>query len=135
MFVSRWRLRDRCPGCGYRFRREPGFALGAWFLNFMLLQGLYMVGAMVYIVWASNHPGTGLWTPLLVGAALAVSIPFATYPHSQTTWAAIDLIMTPMELEEIVDALDSVDDDLPDPPGADGSGGSPAPGRRDPGDR
>ena len=28
LFVSRYRLRDRCPTCGYRFEREPGFFLG-----------------------------------------------------------------------------------------------------------
>ena len=100
---------DRCGGCGYRFRREPGFALGAWFLNFMVLETVHLAGAMAYIVCLSRNPGAGLVAPLLVGAVLAVVVPLITYPHSQTAWAAIDLIMTPMELDEIVEALDAVD--------------------------
>ncbi|MBX3312839.1 MAG: DUF983 domain-containing protein [Actinobacteria bacterium] len=109
VFETRWRLRERCGGCGYRFKREPGFALGAWFLNFMVLESVHLAGAMAYIVWLSGHPGAGLVAPLLVGAVLAVTIPFLTYPHSQTLWAAIDLVMTPMELDEIVDAMDAME--------------------------
>ncbi|MCB0976689.1 MAG: hypothetical protein KDB02_04450 [Acidimicrobiales bacterium] len=108
MFANRWSLKDRCGSCGYLFRREPGFALGAWFLNFMLLQGIYMVGGLGYIVWLSEHRGSGFLLPVLVGSVVTVVVPFFTYPHSQTTWAAIDLIMTPMELEEIVEAIDAV---------------------------
>lgn len=109
VFASRFRLKERCGHCGYRFRREPGFFLGAWFLNFMLIELFHWVGAMGYIVWRSNHPTATLWPPVLVAVAIAVVIPVLTYPHSQTVWAAIDLAMTPLELDEIVDAVDAVD--------------------------
>lgn len=127
VFSSRWRLRERCGGCGYAFKREPGFALGAWFLNFMVLETVHLAGAMAYIVWLSSNPGAGLLGPMVVAGIVAVVLPLLTYPHSQTTWAAIDLIMTPMELDEIVDALDAVDAGafVAEPPASPGSSGPP----------
>ena len=43
----------------------------------------------------------------------AVVVPIAFYPCSLTVWAGIDLAMTPLELEEIVDAADAVAEDHP----------------------
>lgn len=108
VFVSRYRLKDRCPTCGYLFRREPGFFLGAWFINFMVLELLHFAMVMMFIVWKSAHPDGGLVWPMGLGLATAVAVPIVFYPWSQTIWAGIDLAMTPLELDEIVDAADAV---------------------------
>ncbi|CAN5667087.1 hypothetical protein BH10ACT1_BH10ACT1_21700 [soil metagenome] len=119
LFVHRFRLKDRCPTCGYRFEREPGFFLGAWFLNFMALETVHFVGIMAFILWKSSHPAAGLVVPLGAAIVSGVILPILLYPWSQTLWAAIDLAMTPLELQEIVDAADALDpaeeDDPPDP--------------------
>lgn len=109
VFISRFRLKDRCESCGYQFRREPGFALGAWFINFMVLQVVLLAEAMTFIVWKSNRPEAGITVPLLLGVATAITIPILLYPYAQTVWAGIDLSMTPLELDEIVEAADFVD--------------------------
>jgi len=109
VFVSRWRLKDRCPTCGYLFRREPGFFLGAWFINFMVLELLHFAMVMAFIVWKSANPTAGLVWPLGLAVATAFLVPIVFYPWSQTLWAGIDLGMTPMELEEIVGAADAVE--------------------------
>lgn len=111
LFRGRYRLRDRCPTCGYRFEREPGFFLGAWFLNFMAVEVVHFVLIMGFIGWKSGHPEAGLIIPLGIGVAAGVLLPVVVYPWSQTLWAAIDLAMTPLELKEIVDAADAVDPD------------------------
>lgn len=108
MFRTRYRLVDRCPGCGYRFEREPGFFLGAWFLNFMLVELVHFVLVMAFIVWKATHPDAGLLAPLALGVGLGIALPIICYPWSQTVWAAMDLGMTPLELQEIVDAADSL---------------------------
>lgn len=108
VFRSRYRLADRCPTCGHRFEREPGFFLGAWFLNFMLVEAVHFVLVMAFILWKSAHPEAGLTMPLVVGIATGVALPIVCYPWSQTVWAAIDLAMTPLELREIVDAADAL---------------------------
>jgi len=111
LFVHRFRLKDRCPRCGYRFEREPGFFLGAWFLNFMALETVHFVGIMAFILWKSGHPDDGFLLPLVGAVLVAILLPVLLYPWSQTLWAAIDLAMTPLELREIVDAADAVEQD------------------------
>ena len=108
LFASRYRLRRRCPGCGYRFEREPGFFLGAWFVNFMVIEIVHFAMVMVFIGWKSQHPDAGLLVPLLAGISAGIVLPILLYPWSQTVWAAIDLVMTPLELVEIVDAADAM---------------------------
>ena len=66
---------------------------------------------MAFIVWRSADPDAGLLLPIAVGVITAVAVPIAFYPRSLTVWAAIDLAMTPLELEEIVDAADAVVED------------------------
>ena len=109
VFVNRWRLKDRCPTCGYLFRREPGFFLGAWFINFMVLELLHFAMVMTFIVWKSANPEAGLVWPLGLAVFTAFLVPITFYPWSQTIWAGIDLGMTPMELDEIVGAADAVE--------------------------
>ncbi|MBX3285616.1 MAG: DUF983 domain-containing protein [Actinobacteria bacterium] len=111
VFVHRYRLAERCPACGVRFTREPGFFLGAWFVNFMVLEVLHWLLVMAFIVWRASDPAAGLLLPLVVGVVTAVAVPIAFYPRSLTVWAAIDLAMTPLELGEIVDAADAVAED------------------------
>lgn len=123
VFVSRWQLRDRCADCGYRFVREPGFRLGAWFLNYMLVQFLLFGLGFGFIFWSANHPDTNLVPALGVGVLVCVVVPIAFYPTSQTLWAAIDLGMTPLELNEIVDAVDAIpSDEAGDPSDEAGNG-------------
>ena len=119
VFVTRWSLKDRCPACGYLFQREPGFFLGAWFLNFMVLEIVHFVLVMAFILWKSGHPEAGLVPPLGVGLVTAVVMPIVLYPWSQSTWAAIDLAMTPLELKEIVEAADALNAGGPALPGTD----------------
>jgi len=109
VFVTRWRLKDRCPTCGYLFRREPGFFLGAWFINFMVLELLHFAMVMTFIVWKSANPEGGLVLPLGAAVLTAFLVPVAFYPWSQTIWAGIDLAMTPLELDEIVGAADAME--------------------------
>jgi len=112
LFHTRYRLKDRCPQCGYRFEREPGFFLGSWFINFMVVEAVHFFLVMVFILWKSGHPEAGLLLPIGVGVVTGVALPIAMYPWAQTVWAAIDLAMTPLELSEIVEAVDATDADL-----------------------
>lgn len=129
VFRTRWSLRERCPTCGHRFEREPGFRLGAWFVNFMMLEAVHLALGLGFIVWLSTDGETRLIGPLAVLVVTSVVVPVAFFPTSRTLWAAIDLGMTPMELSEIVDAAEALeaadaagDPSDPSDPGDDGDG-------------
>jgi uncharacterized protein (DUF983 family) len=133
VFRTRWSLRERCPTCGYRFEREPGFRLGAWFVNFMVLEVVHFGLAMAFIAWLSTDPEASLLGPLAVVVVTSVAVPVAFFPYSRTIWSAIDLGMTPMELAEIVDAAEALeaagpdgevpDGQVPEAEGGDAEGG------------
>ncbi len=99
---------ERCPACGFKFEREPGFFVGAYLINFAIVEGLLFVLVMAFVVVLANDSRAGIVVPLVIGAVLAVAAPLAFYPYSRTIWSAIDLAATPLELAEIVEAREAV---------------------------
>jgi len=94
-------MRERCPGCGYLFEREEGFFLGSYVVNLGVTEGLLVLGGIVpCIVFLSANPEASVLPILLVALALAIGAPIVFYPFSRTVWAAIDLIIRPLEAKE-----------------------------------
>ena len=117
----RWfHMVDRCPGCGYQFKRDEGFFLGAFTLNLIVtLASMFLV--LLWVVFReAAHPASPLIAPIVVGVVCAIALPIAFYPVSFTLWAAFDLSSNPLELSEIVDAVDAADilDDRPEQDGS-----------------
>lgn len=136
LFRTYWSIHDRCPRCGLLFAREPGYFTGVYLLNLSAILAVLFVLVMAYAVWRANGGDGGLALPLAAGVAVSIALPIALYPVARTLWSALDLLMAPMELDEILDAAEASDpggEDDPDgdgPDGEGGGGGGPAlPGR------
>ncbi len=98
-------LRERCPTCGYRFKREEGFFTGVILINFSVTIAVLWLVIMGYVLWLAAMDGDGaLIAMLVVCAAIAIGIPVLFYPAAATTWAALDLAMRPLEPEEEAEA-------------------------------
>jgi uncharacterized protein (DUF983 family) len=110
IYHNYFRMKDRCPTCGYLFEREPGFFTGAYLINLAITEGLLFVLLMGFLAWKVNNPEAGVAVALAVGLFLAIAAPIAFYPFARTIWSAIDLAMTPLELGEIVAAADAVEE-------------------------
>lgn len=87
----RWfRMVERCPRCGIRFRREEGSWSGDIGMNtivtFTLLFAVLLVGAL-----------SGMPIPVMAGlaAAVAIGVPVLFLPFSKTLWFAVDVAMRP----------------------------------------
>ena len=106
-------MKERCPTCGYLFEREPGFFVGAYLINFSIVEGFLFVLIMGFVLWKSGHPDAGVLGFSIVGVAIGVVGPIVFYPFSRTIWSALDLVMTPLEVKEIVEAADAVSDAAP----------------------
>ncbi len=101
LFTRWFRMKERCPRCGYLFEREEGFFLGAYVINLGITEGLLLVlGIVPLIVYLASDPDAGVMPFLLAGLALSVLAPVAFYPFSRTLWAAIDLIIRPAHTSE-----------------------------------
>ena len=104
LFTGWFRMKERCPGCGYRFEREEGFFLGAYVINLGIAQGLVILLAIVpLIVRLAGDPDASI-LPFVVGGVVgAVVAPMLFYPWSKTIWTAFDLMLRPPAVKEPTD--------------------------------
>ena len=103
-----FRMKERCPSCGYLFEREPGFFVGAYLINFAIVEGFLFVMLMGFVAWKDQHPDAGMAPAIVIGLFIGLVGPVIFYPFSRTIWSALDLLMTPLEVDEIVAAADAV---------------------------
>lgn len=104
LFTGWFRMKERCPGCGYRFEREEGFFLGAYVINLAIAQALVILLAIVpLIVRLAGDPDASI-VPFVVGGVVgAVVAPMVFYPWSKTVWTAFDLMLRPQSTREPTD--------------------------------
>jgi uncharacterized protein (DUF983 family) len=104
LFESWFRMKDRCPRCGLRFVREEGDFLGAYVINYGAASAV--VAIVLFLLIAVEATGNHRWLVPLLGAGglVAVVTPIVCYPFSKTVWAAIELIMRPLDPHEVADA-------------------------------
>lgn len=99
-----FRMKDRCPACGLRFEREPGFFVGAYLINLAVAFTLLFLLCMVVVAWKATTPDAPIAIPIAAGVAIGLVVPPLFYPYSRTIWSAIDIGMTPLEPAELEDA-------------------------------
>lgn len=102
IFASFMDLHERCPTCGVRFEREPGYWVGAMIIVTTITFSLFLlllVGGMV-VTWPDVP-----WTALLViTVTVNLIVPIVAYPRSKTLWSAMELGWHPLEREELESA-------------------------------
>jgi hypothetical protein len=104
LFTRWFRMKERCPGCGYVFEREEGFFLGAYVINLAIAQGMVILLAVVpLIVRLASDPDASI-APFIVGGIIgAVVAPMIFYPWSKTIWTTFDLMLRPVHMTEPAD--------------------------------
>lgn len=101
LFHGYFHLAERCPGCGLRFHRQEGQWSGDIGANtivtFALLWAVLVLGSL--LTW--NDPNL----PLLAVLAVIVVVAFPPFfvPHAKTLWIAVDILMRPVEPDELRD--------------------------------
>lgn len=103
LFDGWFSMKVRCPGCGYKFERQEGLAVGAMGVNIIVTEalfGIFLVVALVLTV-----PDVPVVPLLVVALGMNLVIPIAFYPYSKTIWAAAELMMRPLEPHEELEAL------------------------------
>ena len=104
LFTRWFRMKERCPRCGYRFEREEGFFLGAYVINLAVAQGMVILLAVVpLIVRLADDPDASILPFVIGGLVGAIVAPIVFYPWSKTVWTAFDLILRPLAAREPTD--------------------------------
>jgi uncharacterized protein (DUF983 family) len=91
VFEGAFRMRARCARCGLGFEREPGYFVGAIYINYGLTVLTALAGYFLLDLWL--RPPVG-WQ-LAVWGAFAVLFPLGSYRHSKTLWLALDHLVDP----------------------------------------
>lgn len=84
-------MNDRCPVCGLRFDREPGYFLGAMYISYGLALALiFAFGALLWRLTSLRLDKMGLW-------ALVLFLPFAPMLTflSRVLWIYLDQTIDP----------------------------------------
>ncbi|HEX7276200.1 MAG TPA: DUF983 domain-containing protein [Acidimicrobiales bacterium] len=104
LFHGWFRMKDRCPGCDFKFEREEGFFLGAYTINLAIAEGLVLLLGIVPLIWLlATRPDVSIWPLAGIGLVAALLAPLLFYPFSRTIWSAIDLILRPLHRPEPAD--------------------------------
>ena len=106
IFQSYFRLRERCPRCGYRFVREEGAFTGVMLLNITATFVLMFLSLVAPVLWRgiSGRDDVPWWPFVLLALGSAVLVPILFYPVAASSWAAIDLAMRPLDPVEQAEA-------------------------------
>jgi uncharacterized protein (DUF983 family) len=103
IFETYFRLRARCPSCGYQFERETGFWMGVYLLNYAVT-GAVLVAIIVVGLVASGGESYPTVPVLVSCLAVAIVLPLVFYPFAKSLWAALDLAMRPLDPVEEAEA-------------------------------
>ena len=82
-------MHEKCSECQYRFEREPGFFLGAIYVNYGLT-AIVVTVAYPLLTLTNTLPRT---TALIVVMSFAVVFPILIFRHSRSIWMAFDSLV------------------------------------------
>lgn len=104
LYQGWFQMKERCPRCGMRFEREPGFFVGAYLINFCVIIVVLFVLCMGVVAVKAVDASAPAWPLLVAGLFTALVLPVAFYPFSRTIWSALDLALTPLGDDELAEA-------------------------------
>jgi hypothetical protein len=86
-------MRMRCPACGLATEREPGYFVGAIYLNYGVTVAIAVAGYFGLEAWLAPAPRTqvALW------AGFAVLFPLWFFRYSKSLWLCLDYLVDPTE--------------------------------------
>ena len=95
MFVSWFRLKQRCESCALPLERGEAhdYWIGGMMFNIVLSEfvAVVLVGGAILLTWPEVP-----WNAVRIGAiVLMLAAPFLLFPMSRLTWLAFDLLFRP----------------------------------------
>ena len=90
LFSGPFRMHETCGVCGLRFEREPGYFVGAIYVNYAVT-AVACLGLPIVLDVAFGIP---VWAQLVVAGVLATLVPMVFFRYSRSFWLAIDHLVT-----------------------------------------
>lgn len=93
VFGGPFHIHDRCPACQLVFEREPGYFVGAIYLNYAMTVLVTIPGYFALDAWL----GVPLAVQLALWGAFAVLFPLWFFRYSKSLWLALDYLVDPTD--------------------------------------
>ncbi|HSF32310.1 MAG TPA: ABC transporter ATP-binding protein [Candidatus Tectomicrobia bacterium] len=92
-----FRMQAECPTCRLKFEREPGYFLGAIYINYAATVLCMLAGffSLDYFFKPS------LTSQIIVWSSFGVVFPILFYRHSKSLWLCLDYIFNPVEGDSV----------------------------------
>jgi uncharacterized protein (DUF983 family) len=91
LFRGAFSMLERCPHCHLTFEREPGYFVGAIYINYSATAILSIGGFLLLDAYV--HPA--LTTQLIAWGAFGIAFPLWFFRYSKSCWLAIDHFVNP----------------------------------------
>ncbi|TMA68514.1 MAG: DUF983 domain-containing protein [Deltaproteobacteria bacterium] len=93
LFAGWFTMHERCPVCGLVYEREPGYFVGAIYLNYAATVTVAF-GTVLLLDWTV---GLTLREQLALGITLVTLVPLLFFRYSRSLWLALDHLVTRLE--------------------------------------
>ncbi len=99
--LTKWKtdVRERCTVCNFRYMRsDESYFSGAMFFNFMIMEGIFALALVVYLLvsWPNVH-----WDAFTyVAAAGMVILALVMQPLGKHFWLSLDTLIRPISKDE-----------------------------------
>jgi len=90
---------ENCPRCGLKFERIEGHWIGAIGINTIVSFGTLLILLIASLV--VSYPNFDLVKLIGFNCAVVLVVPILFYPFSKTVWTGIDLMMRPLQSDEV----------------------------------
>ena len=90
LFSGWFAMHETCAQCGLRYEREPGYFVGAIYVNYAVTAVVCLGGVIALDV----AVGLPVWVQVTLACALAVLVPVVFFRYSRSVWLGIDHFVT-----------------------------------------
>jgi uncharacterized protein (DUF983 family) len=91
LYASYTRMNPQCGRCGFPFRREDGFYLGAIYFNYGLTALILTVAYPLLVLSGALTPGLAL----AAGMLFAIAFPLLFFRYARSLWLGFDEFVDP----------------------------------------
>ncbi len=91
-FSGWFSMAPECSACGYHYKREPGYFVGAMYVSYLMCVPLVMPAVLYCML-----TGVPMWAACGTAFGLTTVLSPLIFRYSRGVWVAWDLVLSPLE--------------------------------------
>ncbi len=93
LFAGLFTMHERCASCDLLFEREPGYFIGAMYINYAMTAVLSIGGFLLL----DAYTAISVTAQIVLWGAFAVAFPLFFFRYARSLWLAVDYRISPEE--------------------------------------